>query len=115
MAKNMYSREVIPIEKVILLLKKASQEITRQIPLDAVILYGSYANGTPKNYSDVDLVVVSSEFGKDIIKEAVKLMELYESTGLMVEPRAYSRQEFQESGPGTFLKEEVVKKGIRIL
>jgi predicted nucleotidyltransferase len=111
----MYSREVTPREKVILLLKKASEEIIRLIPLDTVILYGSYANGTPKYYSDVDLAVVSPEFGKDIINEAVKLMELYESTGLMVEPRAYSRQEFQESGPGTFLHEEVVKKGIRIL
>ncbi len=115
MAKNMYSREITPREKVISLLKKASEEITRQIPLDAVFLYGSYANGTPKYYSDVNLAVVSPEFGKDIINEAVKLMELYESTGLMVESRAYSSQELKESRPGTFLQEEVIKKGIRIL
>lgn len=115
MAKNFCRREITSRETVIFLLKKASEEINQKIPLDVVILYGSYANGIPKYYSDVDLAVVSPEFGKDIIDETVKLMELYESTGLMVEPRAYSRQEFEESGPGTFLQEEVVKKGIRIL
>jgi len=83
--------------------------------VDCAYLYGSYANGNPKVFSDVDVVVVSPKFGNDIVKEAAWLMELFEETGLMVEPRAYSRQEFERAGPGTFLYDEVFKKGIKLI
>jgi len=42
------------------------------------------------------------------------LMEVFERTGLMVEPRAYSREELEQAYPGSFLTEEVINKGIRI-
>jgi uncharacterized protein len=30
--------------------------------IDKIVLYGSFANGTPRDDSDIDLVVISSEF-----------------------------------------------------
>jgi hypothetical protein len=42
-------------------------------------------------------------------------MELFEKTGLLVEPRAYSRDEFLQFQPGTFLYNEVIQKGYRLL
>jgi hypothetical protein len=50
----------------------------------------------------------------NVVAEAVMLMEVFESTGLMVEPWPYSTAEFEAAEPGSFLYEEVVKKGIRI-
>lgn len=53
-------------------------------------------------------------FGKNVVAEAVMLMEAFEDTDLMVEPWPYSREELEEAGPGDFLYEEIIKKGIRI-
>ncbi len=64
--------------------------------------------------SDIDLVVVSPDFGKDIIGEGVMLMNAFEDVSAAVEPIAYSRKDYAEAEPGTFLYEEVIKQGIRI-
>lgn len=40
------------------------------------ILFGSMAKGTAKGYSDIDLCVVSPEFGADPIAETVRLKSL---------------------------------------
>lgn len=93
-------------------LKEALKKLP--IPVDEVYLYGSHVNGRPKFYSDVDVAVISPEFGKNVVAEAVMLMEAFEDTGLMVEPWPYSREELQNAGPGDFLYEEIIKKGIRI-
>lgn len=47
-----------------------------QIKITQVILFGSFAKGKPKNYSDIDLAVVSPDFGKDTHKEMVLLAHL---------------------------------------
>lgn len=107
--------KTIPKEIVVEKLKQAVADISKRLPLDAVYLYGSYANGRPKFYSDVDVVVVSPAFGANIVQETAMLMELFEGTGLMVEPRAYSREEFKQAEAGSFLYEEVIKKGLQIL
>lgn len=115
MVEKPIRRKVLPREIVIQKLGQVVNEMKKQIPVDRVYLYGSYANGSPKPYSDVDVTVVSPVFGHDIIKETVFLMELFEKTGLMVEPRAYSRDEFLRAEPGTFLHDEVIRKGYRLL
>lgn len=106
--------EVVTREVVTEKLKGAVEDISKKVPLDAVYLYGSYAYGNPKPYSDVDVVVVSPVFGTNIVKETAMLMEFFEKTGLMVEPRAYSRDEFKQAEAGSFLYEEVLKKGLQI-
>jgi len=40
------------------------------------IIFGSRAKGTAKDYSDIDLCVVSPEFGADPIAETVRLKSL---------------------------------------
>jgi predicted nucleotidyltransferase len=96
-------------------LNEVINELKNAIPVDSAYLYGSYANGQPDLHSDVDVIIVSPSFGKDLIKETVFLMEFFEKTGLMVEPRAYSRDEFLSSKPGMFLHNEVIAKGYRLL
>lgn len=114
MAEKPSKRQITPREIVIEKLKEAVADIIKELPLDAVYLYGSYVHGRPRVYSDVDVVVVSPVFGTNIIKETAVLMEYFEKTGLMVEPRAYSREEFKEIEKGSFLYEEVLQKGLQI-
>ncbi len=46
------------------------------IHVDKTILYGSYATGKERNDSDLDVAVISSDFGKDRYKEGTMLMKL---------------------------------------
>jgi predicted nucleotidyltransferase len=43
------------------------------IDVSQIILYGSYAGGTPKKYSDIDVAVVSPSFAKLDIFERQEL------------------------------------------
>lgn len=114
MVQRKKRRKVVPREVVISKLENAVKRLKEVTPIDCVYLYGSYAWGRPKPYSDVDVIVVSPAFGRNIVAETVMLMEVFEDQDLIVEPRAYSREEYEAAGPGTFLYEEVIKKGVRI-
>ena len=45
-----------------------SERIAREFEPDKIILFGSYAYGTPKEYSDVDLLVIMPFEGKGFQK-----------------------------------------------
>lgn len=47
-----------------------------QIKISQVILFGSFAKGKQKDYSDIDLAVISPNFGKDTHKEMMFLINL---------------------------------------
>ncbi|PIY69283.1 nucleotidyltransferase domain-containing protein [Candidatus Roizmanbacteria bacterium CG_4_10_14_0_8_um_filter_39_9] len=46
------------------------------IQISKIILFGSYARGTADEASDIDLAVLSNNFGKDSIEEAMVLSKL---------------------------------------
>ena len=50
--------------------------LSRGIRVDKAILYGSYATGKENKDSDLDLAVISSDFGKDRFEEGTMLMKL---------------------------------------
>lgn len=59
------------------------------ILFEKVILFGSQVKGTAKPYSDIDLCVVSSSFGKDHHSELVKLMRLTNGDTINIEPHPF--------------------------
>lgn len=115
MAQATIERRVFPQEVVIEKLKQALSKLSEQLPVKCAYLFGSYASGQPKPWSDVDVAVVSPKFGENIIRDSVFLMKALEETGLMVEPHPYSEEEYKEAAPGSFLLEEVIHKGIRLV
>ena len=50
--------------------------LARGIHVDKAILYGSYATGNENADSDLDVAVISSDFGKDRYLEGSMLMKL---------------------------------------
>lgn len=50
--------------------------LKNNINLQKVILFGSYAKKKASKYSDIDLAIVSSRFGKDEIQEMMDLKKL---------------------------------------
>lgn len=63
--------------------------IKKGIPVEQMILFGSYAKGTAKPWSDVDVCVVSPTFGKNSYDERVRLAKLTLSVDTMIEPHPY--------------------------
>jgi predicted nucleotidyltransferase len=106
--------DVIPIATLIDGIKAKVDQLKQTIPIDCVFLYGSYAKGCPKEYSDIDLAVISPAFGNDIIEEGVMLMLAFQDVSIMIEPKVYSREDYESAEPGTFLHDEIIKKGIQI-
>ena len=66
------------------------------IKVEKIILFGSYAKGTPRPWSDLDICVVSKQFGKDPHDEMVKLMHLTIDIDPMIEPHPYSPKDLAD-------------------
>ncbi len=57
------------------------------VEVSQVVLYGSYAKGKPKEYSDIDLAVVSPTFQKlDIFERQLLLSKAHHKFGEPIEP-----------------------------
>lgn len=82
------------------------------VDVEKGILFGSLAKGTPKEYSDIDLCVVSSKFGADPIAEMVHLKSLTWDIDPRIEVIPYSPKDLAvEEDP---LAHEIRKYGREI-
>ena len=50
---------------------------TNGVPITTAYLFGSYAKGNAKPYSDIDICIISPSLGKDMIDEMDKLRQKY--------------------------------------
>lgn len=66
------------------------------IPVEKMILFGSYVKGEDKPWSDVDVCVVSSSFGKDAYQEMVRLKQLTVKVDSMIEPHPYHPEDLAD-------------------
>ena len=88
------------IRKFIAVLKSRGIRVTR------LILYGSYARGTAKSYSDIDLAVISPDFkGKGILKRQELLGETVFEADAPIEALGYTPEEYRNHSPFSFLAE----------
>lgn len=84
----------------------------KKIKVDRLILFGSYAKGTQKPWSDIDLCVVSPQFGKNRFEERVKLMKLTIGVSENIEPHPCSPKDLKDKfNP---LSTEISEYGIEI-
>ena len=71
----------------------------REIPIRAVILFGSYARGNPKNHSDIDLAIISDWFkGKTRIESLQYLSRLAVGYNTLIEAIPFTTEEYNEIG-----------------
>jgi len=75
-----------------------------------VILFGSYASGKIKNFSDLDLLIIKDTRSKffDRLREVTKICNYNIGVDFLV----YTPEEFEDQlNNNLFFKEEVVSKG----
>lgn len=101
---NKFPTEVI--EKYASLLQKEG------VSVDKIILFGSYAKGKAKKWSDIDLCVVSPVFGKKPWLEAKKLNNLAMQIDDRLQPLPFKPTDLNEKY--STLAHEIKKNGIEV-
>lgn len=92
------------------LIKKYKKILTENnIPVEKIILFGSYAKGKQKSWSDVDICVVSKIFGRNGFNEMVRLKKLTGEADSMLEPHPYHPKNLED--PFDPLAHEIRKYG----
>jgi predicted nucleotidyltransferase len=82
------------------------------IEVSKIILYGSYAGGRPKEYSDIDIIIVSPTFNKmDIFERQEVLSRAHHEFGEPIEPIGLTPQQMKEKKG---LVREILEKGITL-
>ncbi|MFH1259806.1 MAG: nucleotidyltransferase domain-containing protein [Elusimicrobiota bacterium] len=99
-------KEINLIQKYKQLLKEKGIKVSR------VLLFGSHVKGTATTDSDIDLAVISSQFGKDSLKEMMFLRKLAIKIDSHIEPLPFSPQDLKDRY--STLTNEINKFGIKI-
>ncbi len=85
----------------------------KNIKAEKVILYGSYAEGRNTKYSDIDVAIVSNDFGKDRVEEKMSLFGLGSRIDPRLEPIPLTPRALQED-TWVPLIYEIKTKGIEL-
>jgi len=90
-----------------------AENVRQVMPVNKVVLFGSFANGTAVKSSDVDICFFIDDFGGksrvDIIGDLLRLCRIYK--GAFFEPIAFQTSEIERGNP--FVK-EILSTGVEI-
>jgi len=87
------------------------KELRREIPIKEFILFGSYAQGNPKEYSDIDLAVISDWFkGKPKIENMQYLSRIAAAYNSLIEALPFTEEEYRNLDERSFFA-SIVKFG----
>jgi len=86
---------------------------TRGIRVEKAVLYGSYASGNFRSGSDLDLAIISPDFGKDRFEEGKKLLQIAWRVDPRIEPVPISSDSY-ENDTWIPLIYEIRQKGVEV-
>jgi predicted nucleotidyltransferase len=99
--------------EMIKILEQYVENLRKRISVEKVILFGSYANGTATDRSDIDLAVITKELENDNLN----LFDFYVAVGSAaweVEPSieavTYAPEDFEHYERGSFV-DEIIRTG----
>lgn len=82
---------------VIGVIKKFASALTKKgIKIDKIILYGSHARGKARPDSDIDVAVVSRDFGKNRTEEGMLLFRIAGEIDARLEPVPISLKSYKD-------------------
>lgn len=87
------------------------QAVEARFPVQGLYLFGSHVLGTADAESDIDLLVISSDFAENPFDAQVELLLLASKVDTRIEPHPMAPDEFELSNP---LAAEVMKTGVEI-
>ncbi|OOP57745.1 MAG: hypothetical protein AYP45_01880 [Candidatus Brocadia carolinensis] len=93
-------------EKVIERVKQYSDLVRQNFCVKKIVLYGSYAKGSARKDSDIDVAVVLSSIDEDILMSEAKLFRLRRNIDARIEPIL-----LEEKNDKSGFLEEILKTG----
>ncbi len=85
-----------------------------KVNAERVILFGSYATENQKEYSDIDLIIVSKDFKHMNLRERLEVLGIAAARIMKpVEARGYTPDEVKASSQASFLR-EILEVGVSI-
>lgn len=93
-------------------LKNFLINLSQDIKIENILLFGSRAEGKFNKHSDVDLIIVSPDFEGMNFFERVSKMYDYWEIDLPVDFLCYTPKEFNKLKKGITIVSEALKKGI---
>jgi len=101
-------------KKIIKTVENYTQRLSdeKKIPIEKVIIYGSYAKGKAHKWSDVDICIISSKF-RDPFEAIEFLLAKRNKKEVLIglEPVGFTKKDFKE---GSSLIEEIKKMGVEV-
>ncbi len=98
-------------DQVVEIIKGFITGLRREIPIKEFLLFGSYAHGNPKEYSDIDLAVISDWFeGKPKIENMQYLSRIAAAYNTLIEALPFTEEEYRNLDKRSFLA-SIVKTG----
>lgn len=89
---------------------KYIQTLKNYVEIDKVVLYGSWANGSPNELSDIDLAIFSPDFGNSKLKELQLLSKLSWEVDETIEAIPYSSNKLNTYDSTSFIY-EIIETG----
>ncbi len=81
------------------------------IAIEQAVLFGSYAQGTFNEWSDIDLAIVSKAFVGERFEDRQKIRRIKLKVSSDLEPLPYRPEDFNDNNP--FVK-KILETGIKI-
>jgi len=105
-------RQYDEIKKIVL---QYIENLKKQIHIERVILYGSYAENRANEHSDIDLAIISPDVNDDNLIEYLQLLtrSIPRKIDIDIEPLIFSTEEYASATPVEFLGN--IKKNGEIL
>jgi len=101
-------------KSIMKIIKKFVNTLKKEgINIDKIILYGSYVKGKSRTESDLDIAVISRDFGKDRIEEGMFLFRIAGEVDPRIEPVPIPLESY-EKDTWVPLIYEIRKKGIEL-
>ena len=66
--------------------QKYAEEVKKVLNPEKILLFGSHVNGTPREYSDIDIAVIMNDYQGNWLDTATMLCALRVSVSLDIEP-----------------------------
>jgi uncharacterized protein len=98
-------------DQVVNLIRGFVAKLRQEIPITEIILFGSYAQGNPKEFSDIDLALISDWFkDRSKIENMQYLSKIAATYNTMIEALPFTEEEYKNLDKRSFLA-SIVQNG----
>lgn len=90
-------------DELISFVAEFARSLEQRVSVESIVLFGSRARGDAQQDSDIDLLVVSPDFGRNPLDDLVLLRECLPAHEVDVDPIARTPAEISSADPESFL------------